>query len=138
MKKNLLKVTSFSLLAAALLAMPAVSRAADTTNAPAAVAPKKSGLPFHGKLAAVDTTASTVTVGTLVITITPATKITKDGKKSTLADYVVGDTVGGSYHKDADGKLIAATIHDGKKIKKSSVTSEKTNAVKKTDSATPQ
>jgi len=23
--------------------------------------------------------------------------------------------VGGSYHKDADGKLIAATIHDGKK-----------------------
>jgi len=117
MKKNLVKIALLGLVTATLVAAPTFSRGQDATNAPAAApkAKKNNGLPFHGKLAAVDTTAQTVTVGSLTISITSATKITKDGQKATLADFVVGDTVGGSYHKDADGKLIAATIHDGKK-----------------------
>ena len=118
MKNNLVKIALLGLMAAAFVAVPNISRAQDSTNTPAAPAPKKSGLPFHGKLAAVDPTAMTVTVGSLTINVTAATKVTKDGKKATLADFVVGDTVGGSYHKDADGKLIAATIHDGIKKKK--------------------
>jgi hypothetical protein len=118
MKKNLVKIALLGLVTAALVAVPTLSRAQDSTNTPAAIAPKKNGLPFHGKLAAVDPTAMTVTVGTLTINVTATTKITKDGKKATLADFVVGDTVGGSYHKDSDGKLTAATIHDGIKPKK--------------------
>jgi hypothetical protein len=118
MKNNLAKIALIGLVTAACVAVPTLSRAQDSTNAPAAAAPKKSGLPFHGKLAAVDTAAMTVTVGSLTITITSTTKLTKDGKKATLADFVVGDTVGGSYQKDAAGKLNAVTIHDGIKKKK--------------------
>lgn len=120
MKNKLIKIAILGVLTAAFVAIPAVSRAADSTNAPAATA-KKAGLPFHGKLAAVDTSALTVTVGSLTINITSATKITKDGKKATLADFVVGDTVGGSYTKDEAGKLNAVTIHDGVKKKKKAV-----------------
>ena len=120
MKNNLVKIALLGLVTAAFVATPAISRAQDSTNAPAATAPKKGGLPFHGKLAAVDATAMTLTVGSLTINVTSETKITKDGKKATLADLVVGDTVGGSYKKDDAGKLTAVTIHDGivKKKKK--------------------
>jgi len=123
MKNNLVKIALLGLVTAAFVATPAISRAQNSTNAPeaATAAPKKNGgLPFHGKLAAVDATAMTLTVGSLTINVTSTTKITKDGKKATLADLAVGDTVGGSYKKDEAGKLNAVTIHDGvvKKKKK--------------------
>lgn len=117
MKNNFAKITLFAL-AAALIAVPAVSRAADATNAPAATAPaKKHVLSFHGKATAVDT--ASITVGGLTINITSDTKIKKDGKAATLSDIKVGDTVGGSYTKDDAGKLTAATLHSGEKKKKS-------------------
>ena len=123
MKDNLVKIALLSLVTAAFVAAPAVSRAQESTNAPTATTPapkKNGGLPFHGKIAAVDATAMTLTVGSLIINVTPATKITKDGKKAALADLAVGDTVGGSYKKDEAGKLNAVTLHDGivKKKKK--------------------
>jgi hypothetical protein len=119
MKNRLIKLTLLSLLTAAFVAAPVLSRAEDSTTATAATAPaKKKGLPFHGKVAAIDPTQKTVTVGSLTISITPTTKITKDGKKATLSDFVVGDTVAGAYQKDDSGKLNATTIHDGKKQKK--------------------
>ena len=111
MKNNLVKIALLGLMAAAFVAVPNISRAQDSTNTPAATAPKKSGLPFPPS-------SGIAVESSLTINVTAATKVTKDGKKATLADFVVGDTVGGSYHKDADGKLIAATIHDGIKKKK--------------------
>ncbi len=114
MKKN---IALIAITAAALLAVPAITRAQDTaTNSSAATAPahKKHGLPFHGKIAAIDATASTVTVGTQTYTITSETKITKNGQPATLADFTVGDSVGGAYKKDGD-KLNATVFHSGKK-----------------------
>ena len=120
MKKQITKLALFSLIAAALVAVPAASRAEDkpaatpaTPAAPAAPAKKHGALPFHGKIAAVDATASTITVGSLTLNITSETKITKDGKPATLADFAVGDKVGGSYKKDGD-KLNATVLHPAK------------------------
>jgi hypothetical protein len=125
MTKNIYKIAVLSLFAAALVAMPALSRAAGTsTNAPASsgptpAQPKKHGyLPFHGNLSAVDTKAMTLTVGMLTLQVTPDTKITKDGKSATLADGVVGEQVSGAYKKTDDGKLNAVRIHFGAKVEK--------------------
>jgi len=113
MKKN---IALIAIAAAALLAVPTITRAQDaTTNALSATAPAhKHGLPFHGKIAAIDTTAMTVTVGTQVYNITSKTKITKDGNPATLADFAVGDLVGGYAKKEGD-KLNATVFHSGKK-----------------------
>ena len=121
MKKHIATIALFSIVAAALVAVPTVSRAQDAA-APAAAAPaakKHGGLPFHGKVTAVDTTASTITIKDLTINVTSDTKITKDGQPVTLADITVGAAVGGSYKKDDAGKLTATVIHVGaKKAKK--------------------
>jgi len=121
MTKNISKITIWSLLAAALVAMPMLSRAQDTT-APAAsdqTAPAKPAkhntLPFHGKLIAVDAGAQTLTVGKLTLQVTADTKFTKNGQPATLSDGVVGEPVGGAYKKNADGKLDAVTVHFGAK-----------------------
>jgi hypothetical protein len=118
MKKNL---ALFALAAAALLAAPALTRAQDAAaNSPATPAPapkKHHGLMFHGKIAAVDTTAMTVTIGTKTYNITSGTKISKDGKPATLADFAVGDMVGGAYKMDGD-KLDATVLRSGGKKKK--------------------
>lgn len=130
MKRQIIKSALFSLLVAALIAVPAISRAQDATNAPGSqtAAPAKK-LPFHGKAAAVDTAAMTVTVGTMVINVTSETKISKDGKPATLEDIKVGDVVSGSYKKDDQGKLNASMIRDGiKKKKKPATTDGSTNA----------
>lgn len=123
MKKHIAKVSILSLCAAAILAVPALSRAQETTtNAPAAAQPappakkKHSGvIPFHGKLTAVDTNAMTLAVGELTLQITSETKITKDGQPTVLADGVVGQPVSGAYKKADDGKLNATTVHFGGK-----------------------
>jgi predicted secreted protein len=120
MKKYLALLT---LAVAALMAVPTFTRAEDsaTATAPDAAAPahKKahSTLPFHGKLAAIDTTAMTVTVGKQTYSITSETKISKDDKPATLADFAVGDMVGGGYKKDGD-KMNATSLKSGGKKKK--------------------
>jgi hypothetical protein len=123
MKKHVAKITTLSLLAAAVIAAPMLSRAADvTTNAPGSsgqtVAPKPaihSVIPFHGKVTAVDTNAMTLTVGNRTLQVTSDTKISKDGKPAKLSDGVVGEQVRGAYRKSDGGKLNAATIHFGVK-----------------------
>src|SRR5262245_4138163 len=62
----------------------------------------KSAHPFHGKLAAVDQTGKTITIGKSVYQITSETKIMKSGKPSVLADGVVGEEASG-YAKPMDG-----------------------------------
>lgn len=121
MKKH---IALYAVIAAALLAAPVASRAQETPATPPAgetgAKPRKGALPFHGKVSAVDTTAMTVTVGSLVINVTPKTKITNAGKPATLEDLKVGEMIGGAYKKDDAGKLTATAIHIGaaKKQKK--------------------
>jgi hypothetical protein len=124
MTKNICKIAVLSL-AAALVAMPALSRAEGvSTNAPTSSdqtpnKPKRHGNPpFHGNLSAVDAKAMTLAVGTLTLQVTSDTRITKDGKSATLADGVVGEQVSGAYKKTDDGKLNAITIHFGGKAEK--------------------
>ena len=121
MTRKIAKITTLSLFAVAVVAMPVLSRAQDN-NAPASpnqtapAKPKKhNNPPFHGKLSAVDTNAKTLTVGALTLQVTPDTKITKDGQPATLLDGVVGQPVSGSYKKTNDGKLNAVTVHFGVK-----------------------
>jgi Domain of unknown function (DUF5666) len=125
MKNQITKITLLGLLAAALVAVPSVTRAEDSTNAaPAATAPKKHNPPVHGKVAAVDAAAMTVTVGETTITVTSETKITKEGKPATLSDIAVGDTISAGGKKDEAGKFTATKINDGLKTAKKKKTDE--------------
>ena len=115
----------FRSLAAAIAGMPA-QLLAQSTNKPApekktaagkkeSTAKKKAAHPFRGKLAAVDKTAKTITVGESIYQITSETKITKSGIPATLEDGVVGEPVTG-YAKPADGdKMTATTVRFGTK-----------------------
>ena len=125
MIKNISIITVLSLFAAALVAMPALSRAEGTsTNAPASsdqtpAKPKKhEGLVFRGTVSAIDAKAMTLTVETRTFAVTSDTKIISDGKSATLADGVVGEQVSGAYKKTDDGKLTATSIHFGAKVEK--------------------
>lgn len=117
MKNNMIKLSVISLLTAAILAVPALSRADDPANAPAAAGQtakhKRAGgvIPFRGTVTAVDTNAMTLTIGKRMFGITSKTRITKDGKPAVLCEIAVGDRVGGAYKKSADGRLEARTIH---------------------------
>ena len=90
---------------------PAGTPAADATK------PEKPGKggPFHGKLAALDKVAKTITVGKRTFQITSETRIKKAGKPATLDDGVVGETVSGYQKPAADGKLMATTVNFGPK-----------------------
>ena len=120
MKKHIAKITTLSLLAAAVIAVPALLCAADvSTNTPGSsgqtVRPKPGihGIPFHGKVAAVDANAMTLTVGNLTLQVSSDTKIFKDGKPAKLSDGVVGEQVRGAYKKGEDGKLNAVSVYFG-------------------------
>ena len=113
MKNKIAKITWFSLVAAALLAAPEVSRAEDSTNGLAptnAPATKKHGVPFKGKVSAVDVNAMTFTLKTETIAVNSQTKITKDGQPAVFADITLGAMVSGSYKKDAAGKFNATSV----------------------------
>jgi len=76
---------------------------------------KPSAGPFHGKLAAVDKGAKTITVGKRTFHVTSETKINKGGKPATLNDGVVGEEVSGYVKPTDDGKLVATKINFGPK-----------------------
>jgi len=122
MKNIISKIAFFSLVAVALAATPAISRADDSTNGAAAPAPapKKKSLVFHGKVSAVDATAMTFTVGESTATVTSQTKIKKDGQPAVFADITVGETVACSYTKDDAGNMTAKSVTIGEKMKKKS------------------
>jgi hypothetical protein len=126
MIKSVLRIGAVSLLAAAIVGMPA-RLLAQTTNNPAAnkkaavakkdtTAKKKSAHPFRGKLAAVDKAAKTIKVGESIYQITSETKITKAGKPATLEDGVVDEPVTGYAKPTDDGKMAATTVHFGAKV----------------------
>jgi len=140
MKKHLIAIPVLAVCAAAMLAMPALSRAQDaSTNAPAVQPPapmpppatpagapaagqtapakpsKPHALPFHGDLASVDTNAMTFVVGKRTFQVTSRTRIFKDDQPATLSDGVAGQSVRGSYRKNDKGGLDAVTVHFGGK-----------------------
>jgi hypothetical protein len=130
MKSHIVKTTLLGLVAVALTITPTLSRAQDATNAPSATPKKHSGyIAFHGAVTAVDPGAETLTVSGKVITITSTTKIINftNNAPATLSDVVVGETVSGSYVKDADGKLNAHSLHIGSKAKKKKPYTANTN-----------
>ncbi len=115
-KKFILKLSLLGLLAVAVAGTPLALR--EQTTSTNAVPKKKTSnriLPFHGKLKAIDNTATTITVGTETIQITSETKSTKLGKPATLEDGTVGDDVAGAYRKDAEGKSDAVSLRFGLK-----------------------
>ena len=130
MTKNISRMTVLGLLVAALVALPALSRAEGAATNAAATSdqkPQKHNPPFNGKVKAVDMSTLKLTVGKLTLQVTKETKITKDGKPATLADGVVGEPVSGTYHKTADGTHNALTIHFGAKTEGSQKTSDAVN-----------
>ena len=114
-----------SALAAAIVGLP-LQALAQTTNPPAgakkatpeqgdSTARKKAGHPFRGKLAAVDQTAKTITIGQSIYQITSHTKIMKAGKPATLEDAMVGDETAGYARPTEDGKMTATMLRLGPK-----------------------
>ena len=139
MKKQIAKLSTLTLCAAVVFALPSSSRAQATNNTPAAMqapppvaaeatpppappaapapappAKKRSTTPqFHGTVTSVDTNAMTLTVEKRTFSMTSETIVTKDGKPAVLADGAVGDAVRGEYKKGTGGKLDAVTIQFG-------------------------
>ena len=129
MIKTTLKMGAVGLLAAAIAALPLPTRA-QTSNKPAAEKPgtdkkatpsktettdKKRGGGIHGKLAALDKTAKTITVGKHTYQVTSETRIFKADKPATLEDGVIGEQVSLGYKPTPDGKLMATKITFGPK-----------------------
>ena len=139
--KTTFKIILFSVAAAAILALPTLSRAQDadtgskTATAPAKHTGTKHGAPFHGTLDGLDTNAMTFTVGSRTFQISSETRIMKDDKPAILADGVVGQPVTGYYKpSDDDSNLIASSVYFGThakakaKAKKKKTTSETSTA----------
>ncbi len=102
------KTVAAALLGAAIIALPSLSRAEDSTNS--AAGPAK----FYGKISAVDTNAMTFTVGDQTFVITGESHLTKDGKAATITDATVGEPARGSYTTGSDGKLDITKVRFGK------------------------
>lgn len=124
--KTILRISALGLLAAAIAGLPlslsAQTNDTSTNLTKAAVSKKKDAgakkpapHPFHGKLAAVDKNAKTITVGTSTFQVTAETLIFKDGKPATLEDGVVGEPATGYVKPAADGKLNATKVTFGAK-----------------------
>ena len=117
MTKTILRAFAIGLLMAGIVGAPARLRAQEKSTKPATEKKEKkpSAGPFHGKLAALDKTAKTITVGKRTFQITSETRINKEGKPATLDDGVVGEEVSGYVKPDDNGKLVATKVNFGPK-----------------------
>src|SRR6266446_1727249 len=122
MIKPTLYAVCTALLAATVAGLPA-SLLAQTKEKPTKPATEKKEAsekkpaagPFHGKLAAVDKTAKTITVGKRTFQITSETKMFKAGKPATLDEGIIGEEASGYVKPTEDGKLVATKINFGPK-----------------------
>lgn len=131
MKLNLITPAFAAILGLALAGAPASVQAQTTpatapvttaapaaTPAPAATKPTKpakaASKEFGGKVTAIDPTTETVTVQSkkknLTLAISSTTKIKKNKKAATLADFTIGEKVSGHYTTDAAGKMTATSL----------------------------
>ncbi|MGI8957102.1 MAG: hypothetical protein ACR2II_09335 [Chthoniobacterales bacterium] len=124
MQRNLSFITIACLAAGVLCVTPAFAKdkkspAPEASASPAASASSTDKparpIPYHGKIASVDATAKTFTIGKRTIKVSDETKITKDGAVATMADIVADEQARGSYWKKADGALEAKTVGLGAK-----------------------
>jgi hypothetical protein len=135
MKMNLLTSALVAILGLALAGVPVTAQAqtpttaapaaapADTSTAPKvkekkAKADKTGKIQYSGSVTAISATSLTVATTkealTLAIDATTEFKTIGADKKKTAAavtDFAVGDKVTGSYKKNADGTLTAASVH---------------------------
>jgi hypothetical protein len=102
--------TSLALAPTHVLAQAEKKAEAEKKEAPAK---KRETLPFNGKVAAIDKTAKTFTVGQRKFQLTSDSRITKAGKPATLDDAAVGEEVAGSYLRAEDGKLNVVSVRFG-------------------------
>jgi hypothetical protein len=128
MIKSLLRIGAVSLLAAAIVGMPAQllaqstnktttqKKSTTTTTQKDTATTKKAAHPFNGKLVAVDKTAKTITIGKSTYYVSSETKITKAGQPATLADGVVGEIASGYVKPTEDGKMTATKLTFGAKV----------------------
>jgi hypothetical protein len=133
MKQPLLKLLT-TLLCAGLFCALAFSAQAQTQSTNKAPAEKKSSSsaekkqtagPFHGKLAALDKSAKTITVGKRTFHVSPDAKIVRNNKSATLDDGVVDEIVSGYFKTGDDGKLIATKVTFGPKTDSKSADKKK-------------
>jgi hypothetical protein len=115
-------VTAGSLIQAeAQSAPPAASAPAGepkTKTKPKSETGQPAGVPFNGKIAAVNLSAQTLTLtgkSQRVVKVTPQTKILRNGQPATLADAKVGEPVGGYAKKTEQGILEASSLRLGPK-----------------------
>src|SRR5665213_901629 len=97
MKKHIKLIALFSVVTAALIVLPAISRAQDASDSQTTPAAKNKALPFRGKVTAVDTNAMTLTVTMLNCSITCEYEIAKAGQPATLPEIACGGGARGSY-----------------------------------------
>jgi hypothetical protein len=121
---NIVRFTAASLLVAALAFLPnqAAAQTQTKTNktekkiqSTEPTAGKQTSGPFHGKLAALDKAAKTITVGKRTFQVTSSTKIFKAGNPATLNDGVVGEVCSGGFKTDESGRLVATKVTFGPK-----------------------
>ena len=115
MKSTILKLTSITILAAAIVGTTTLARAEDSTNTPSATPAPTGPAKFYGPVTAVDTNAMTFTVGDQTFSVTSESHLTKSGSPATLADAVVGEPARGTYTTGKDGKLNVTKASFGKK-----------------------
>jgi len=120
MKNCIKRLLALCVLAAFVATSTMTTQAQEKKPAPAdeAKKDKPKGMPFNGKINAVNKTANTINIGQekkRTICITAQTKIMKDGKAATLADATVGEMAGGFARENADGKLEAVSLRIGAK-----------------------
>ena len=120
MIKTMVKFSALSLLAGAIAMLPVQVRAQEKEKAKAetkesAKKQTQTAGPFRGKLAAMDKTAKTITVGKRTFAITSETKIYKAGKPAMLDDAVIGEEVSGGFKTADDGKLVVTKFNIGPK-----------------------
>ena len=98
---------------------------------------------YHGKIASVDATAKTFTVGSRTIKVIDETKITKQGAAATMTDIVADEEVRGAYWKKEDGSLEAKSVKLGamteeEKAKRSSRKKKTEESAEASPSASPK
>jgi hypothetical protein len=116
MKSSLLKLALAALVVCAPVALHAQT---DTTN-PIATAPVKSSAksmmkktPYSGTVKSIDASSIVVTTakGDMTFAISAATKVKVDKKMADVTTVTTGEKVTGSFTKEADGTMTAASIH---------------------------
>jgi hypothetical protein len=112
---------AYVLISTLLAATHAASGADEPAQKPAEVKSRAAGLPFRGKVSAVDKEAKTVSLAgkekSRTFQITATTKIKKEGKSATLAELAVGESVGGYALRNDSGLPEVVTLNIGKPAK---------------------